>query len=251
MTKKKKGVFRIGTSGIVVPGSKETFPVQFQNKSRLNYYSSLFNTLEVNASFHKLPMPATFQKWSNDVPDDFLFTLKIWKEITHIKKLKTDLSNIDTFLDAADNIGSKKGCLLIQFPGSITLDYYSEVEQILLKVQEKDKRNLWRKAVEFRNTSWYVGEGNELINSIGGSMVRHDMPKSKNMSIEDNADFAYFRFHGPAGDYRGSYSNEFLQQQAEKMNFYLNKGKEVFAYFNNTMGNAFQNAMDLRAMITI
>lgn len=244
-----KGRVRIGTSGIAIPGSKVSFPIEFQSRSRLNYYSSLFNTLEVNASFHKLPMATTFAKWANDVPGEFKFTIKLWREITHIKKLQTDLANIETFLNAAKSLGDRKGCLLIQFPGSITLDYYSEVEQILLKIAETDHLNEWQKAIEFRSTTWYVGEARELLDSINASMVLHDIPKSKNLDAVSPYPFVYLRFHGINGDYRGSYSNEFLKQQAEKINQFMHEGKDVYVYFNNTMGSAFDNARSLRSMI--
>ena len=249
MTKPNKGTLRIGTSGIVVPGSKESFPAEYKLKSRLNYYSSLFNTLEVNASFHKLPMLSTFEKWSFDVPEDFQFTIKVWKEITHIKKLKTDIDNVAIFLKAAGGIGDKKGCLLVQFPGSVTLDFYNEVEEILLKIQELDSENAWQKAIEFRSTTWYVGETDELLGSIGASMILHDMPKSKNLEINEKIPFVYFRFHGPTGNYRGTYSNEFLEEQSGKIRNCMNDGKDVYAYFNNTMGSAFDNAMSLKAMV--
>ncbi len=101
MIKPGRGTLRIGTSGVVVPGSKETRPVEFQLNSRLNYYSSLFNTLEVNASFYKIPRLSTFEKWSLDTADEFQFTIKLWKEITHIKKLNIDPGNIEVFLKAA------------------------------------------------------------------------------------------------------------------------------------------------------
>src|SRR4051812_36333206 len=115
MAKKKKGICRIGTSGIVVPGTKQSFPPAFQDKSRLNYYASFLNSIEVNSSFYKIPMRSTFERWAQDVPKDFHFTIKLWKEITHVKELKSDLGNITKFLAAADLIGNKKGCLLVQF----------------------------------------------------------------------------------------------------------------------------------------
>ena len=86
MIKQSNGILRIGTSGIVVPGNKLSFPAAFQHKSRLNYYSSLFNTLEINSTFYKVPMQSTFEKWSLDVPEQFQFTIKLWREITHVKK---------------------------------------------------------------------------------------------------------------------------------------------------------------------
>jgi uncharacterized protein YecE (DUF72 family) len=249
MNSSTRGTFRIGTSGIVVPGTKESFPPEFQQSSRLNYYSSLFNTLEVNSTFHKLPMTSTFEKWGADVSENFQLTIKLWKEITHIKKLKVDLENIPLFLKAAERIGDKKGCLLIQFPGSITLEFYNEVEQILLKVEEVDRNNIWRKAVELRSDTWYVGEGFELLKSINASLVLHDMPKSRILQPLESDIFIYFRFHGPTGNYRGSYSDEFLLEQSEKIRACLDQGKDVYAYFNNTMGTAFDDAMSLKAMV--
>src|SRR3954467_10376100 len=180
MQKQDKGIFRIGTSGIVVPGSKQSFPVEFRDKSRLSYYGSLFNTLEVNSTFQKLPMLSTLEKWALDVPEEFQFTIKLWKEITHRKQLIINLENVDSFFNAVQHIGTKKGCLLIQFPGSITSSYSDKVEQILLRLQKLDFHGEWRKAIEFRSADWYTIETALLLSKYAVSMVFHDMPKSNN-----------------------------------------------------------------------
>jgi len=249
MITKSKGVFRIGTSGIVVPGNKQSLPDEFKNKSRLNYYSSLFNTLEVNSTFRKLPMISTLQKWSVDVPDEFEFTIKLWKEITHVRSLNIDLNNIDNFFSVINQIGNKKGCLLIQFPASITSDYLNKIEEILERLQKLDVDNNWRKAIEFRSVTWYNEQTSNLLKNCSASMVLHDMPKSKHLEINEDTTFAYYRFHGPKGDYRGSYSEEFLKEQADNIRGILNNGRDVYVYFNNTMGSAFDNAMQLKAMV--
>lgn len=249
MINQTKGIFRMGTSGIVVPGNKQTFPAEFKLSSRLNYYASLFNTLEVNSTFKKIPMLTTLEKWSLEVPAEFRFTIKLWREITHIKQLNTNLDNIDTFLNAANHIGDKKGCLLIQFPGSITASYMDQVDKILQRLNDLDPQNSWQKAVEFRDVSWYADQTYEVLNKYDTSMVLHDMPKSKNLILNKEAKFVYFRFHGPKGDYRGSYADDFLEEQAAKIRSALRDGKDVYAYFNNTMGDAFENAMSLKAMV--
>jgi len=246
MSKPGKGSLRIGTSNIVVPGARQSFPVEFQQKSRLHFYASLFNTLEINSSFYKVPMLSTFQKWALDVPEKFEFTVKLWRDITHVKNLNTDLENIERFLEAADGLGKKKGCLLVQFPGKISLEYYTQVEQILRKIHTSERQNKWRMAVEFRSPTWYVSETHELLDEYGASLVLHDIPKSKNSEPNKAAKFVYIRFHGPKGDYRGSYSDQFLQEKFERMNNWLNHGKDVYAYFNNTIGSALENVMTLR-----
>ena len=244
-----KGILRIGTSGIVVPGNKQSFPALFQKGSRLNYYSSLFNTVEINSSFYKIPMATTFEKWSLDVPVGFQFTVKLWRGITHEKQLKINLDDIRKFVTAANNLGDKKGCLLIQFPGSITIDDCAGVERILQKLIAIDTKNEWRKAIEFRDNSWYGNYAFSLLDKYGASVVLQDMPKSKNVEVNAGATFIYCRFHGPAGNYSGSYSNDFLTVYAEKIKAWLNDGKDVYAYFNNTIGNAFENAISLRSMV--
>ena len=238
----------IGTSNVVLPGNKQSFPAEYQIKSRLHYYSTLFNSVEINNSFYKVPQMKTLQKWSLDVVSDFIFTLKLWQDVTHTKNLLTDLDNIDTFINAAEGIGDKKGCILIQFPGKITLDYYKEVEGILSRLSEQDSQNNWRKAIEFRDSSWYVNETLELMEEYGASIVLHDMPKSKNEIPNTNASFIYVRFHGADGDYRGSYTDEFLQDQYKNIRGWLKSGKDVYVYFNNTIGSAFDNAMSLKKM---
>lgn len=248
MAKLRNGVLYIGTSNIVVPGNKQTFPAEFQQKTRLHYYSTIFNTVELNSTFYKVPMASTFSKWAGEVGENFRFTIKLWKEITHGKNLQYDLTNIDQFLNAADGLNNKKGCLLVQFPGKISLEYYIAVEKILQRIVEREQEHPWRTAIEFRHPDWYVSETFELLDEYGASMVLHDIPKAKNFELNKRADFVYLRFHGPAGDYRGSYTDSYLAEHVSNTRTWLAEGKDVFAYFNNTIGEAFENAHTLKAM---
>lgn len=241
---------RIGTSGIVVPGKKEDYPEEYKSKSRLQYYSSLYNTVEINSSFHKIPMPKTFGKWAAEVSDGFKFTIKLWRGITHSKKLDFQIEDIDFFMEAASNIGIKKGCLLIQFPASIQADYLQSVEKVLQRIAVID-RSEWEVCLELRHNSWYQQKTYEMLNRYLVALVFHDIAASKTPFIDLDSKTIYFRFHGPKGDYRGSYSDEFLQEYAGKIKYWRNKGKEVYAYFNNTMGNALENSQLLQRMVEI
>ncbi|OSZ77100.1 hypothetical protein CAP36_11830 [Chitinophagaceae bacterium IBVUCB2] len=241
---------RIGISNGYMPGNKKNFPAHFQLKSRLHYYSTLFNTIEINSSFYKTPLHTTYKKWTADVPGDFQFTLKLSREITHAKDLCNNLGGINKFMEAAGGIGHKKGCLLIQFPGKINLEYFTQVEGILKAIQELDTDNEWRKAIEFRNESWYIRETIELLNEYNGTMVLHDFSKAKISSFPGEAGFVYLRFHGPTGNYRDSYSNKALDEKVLLIQEYLAAGKDVYAYFNNTAGNAFENAKYLQLKLS-
>ena len=249
MTKRKQGSLRVGTSNIVLPGNKLSFPQAFHNKSRLHYYSHLFNTVELNATFYKVPMAATFEKWSQDVSNGFKFSVKLWKEITHAKELKFNPADIELFLKRAASLGDTKGSLLLQFPGKITLDYFNKVDEILKTISNVDETNEWKTAVEFRNISWNTGETFELLDEYNASIVLHDHPKAKNQQLNKKAGIVYTRYHGPTGDYRGSYSQDFLIQQCEKIIQWMEKGKDVYAYFNNTIGDAFKNAQTLQQIL--
>lgn len=242
------GKLYIGTSNVVLPGNKSTFPEAFKSKSRLHYYSSLFNSVEVNSSFYKIALNSTCEKWVSDVGSDFRFTAKLWKEITHVKDLDFNPMNIDFSLKRIASFGNKKGCLLLQFPGKITLGYFNKVEEILSLIQQSEFAGGWHTAVEFRNASWYVGEAFEMLDEYNASMVLHDNPKAQNEQLNKNADVVYLRFHGPKGDYRGSYSMEHLKQKTKQIKAWIKNGKDVYAYFNNTAGDAFMNAQTLQEL---
>lgn len=241
---------KIGTSGIVVPGTKLTFPDEFKDKTRLHYYSSLFNTLEINSSFYKIPLASTFAKWSTQVPAEFKFTVKLWREITHAKKLSFDPNDINLFMEAANHLGTNIGCLLIQFPASITFHYVLEVVSILQHVQLSNKNNHWQIAVELRHSSWYQEAAYRLFKKYKISLVIHDMPGSKTPLDFLSTNLIYCRFHGPAGDYKGSYSNEFLHDQAKRIKAWRKEGRGVYVYFNNTMEGALDNAQLLQKLVS-
>lgn len=245
----RRGQVWIGTSNVVVPGNKASFPEAYRQKSRLHYYSSLFNTVEINASFYKTPLFRTYERWVLDVPEDFRFSIKLTREITHAKDLQGDLSHLHKFMETAAGIGPKKGCLLIQFPGKITLDYFTKVEGILQELEAYKPERQWKTAVEFRHASWYTGETWELLDEFGAGLVLQDIPKARIWERQGKARFVYLRFHGPKGDYKDSYSKTFLQEKAAHIKEWMKEGRDVYAYFNNTIGSAFENARSLKAML--
>ena len=244
------GLFYSGTSNLLLPvPNKRLFPPEFQDKSRLVYYSSLFSSLEINSSFYKIPMASTVRKWSEEVPDHFKFTFKLWREITHNKGLIFTVEHIERFMQVIDNAGSKKGCLLIQFPPGLTNSYIRQLEQLLLEISYADQLKQWKIAVEFRHSSWYNEYTYNLLNDLKACLVLQDMPSSQTPFLDQTADFVYLRFHGPNGGYRGSYSDEFLYEYAQYIKDWKEEAKMVFVYFNNTMGEAVKNLMTLNEYV--
>src|SRR5690242_6310758 len=115
--------FFSGLSGLQLHISKYLFPPPFENASRLTYYSSLFNSIEFNSTFYKIPQAATVLRWDSSVPGNFRFTFKLWKGITHNKGLLFNKDDVTVFFKAINSVSDKKGCLLIQFPPNLGIEH--------------------------------------------------------------------------------------------------------------------------------
>lgn len=242
-----QGNFRAGTSGLVLrEPNKQAFPDDYRQKPRLTYYSSLFNTIEINSSFYKVPQPVTFTKWANMVPDDFQFTIKLWRDITHTRGFAFNPTDIHMFMKAAANLGRKKGCLLIQLPPSVSGVRIRPMKKLLEEIQTAGPG--WRIAVEFRDKSWYNEDTFDLLDEFNAALVLHDMPSSLIHTPLAKTRFVYLRFHGLKGDYKGSYDLLHLQEYAARIKTWLHEGKDVYTYFNNTIGDAVSN---LETLITL
>lgn len=242
--------FYAGLSGLQLPVPKYLFPPPFQDASRLTYYSTFFNSIEINSSFYRVPMAATVRKWASSVHDNFKFTFKLWKEITHVRGLHFQKSDVEIFLKAIDTAYEKKGCLLVQFPPALGEEYRLQLERLLSSIKETDPLQTWNIAVEFRNKSWYQEHIYKLIDDFQATVVMHDIPKSATPDIDLASEVIYMRFHGPTGNYRGSYSDEILSEHAAYIKDWIEEGKKVYVYFNNTMGEAFKNLETLHQHIS-
>jgi uncharacterized protein YecE (DUF72 family) len=242
--------YYFGTSGLTLPvPNKLYYPEEFKDRSRLCYYASLMNTIEINSSFYKIPQIATMKKWAADVPDDFKFTFKLFKVITHNKDLAFDQNVVSRFIHTISHVGDKKGCLLVQFPPSIRIGHFSQLRNLMNVLRSEDPEMQWKIAFEFRHPSLYVDEVYELLETYQLGMVIHDKSPANSPITDSDLDFIYLRFHGPSGNYRGSYPDDILYEYASYITEWLREDKKVFVYFNNTMGEAYANLNTLRQII--
>jgi uncharacterized protein YecE (DUF72 family) len=237
--KKIKGFFFSGTSGLVTAIPQREFPQEHNDKSRLAYYALQINSIEINSSFYKIPRAVTVSNWATMVSDNFRFTFKLWKEITHQKQLAFSRDAIEKFFSVIDHVGDKKGCVLIQFPPGVKIDLLQQFEQLLIAVNQINKG--WNIAVEFRHPSWYQEKVYELLVNYKAGLVYHDKTGSATPLIDLEGDFIYQRFHGPGGDYKGSYDDGVLYEYSLYIQEWREDGKMVFVYFNNTAGDALKN----------
>jgi len=234
--------FYCGTSGLQITMPKRDFPPLHRELSRLAFYGLHENSVEINSTFYKLPQSKTVRRWASEVPPKFRFTFKLWKEVTHQKNLLFKAVDIEKFFSVVNTPEANKGCLLVQFPPSLQATSFSQLKELLIMLKLYD----WPLAVEFRHFSWYKDEVFELLSSYNAAMVIQDMPKSAS-PIEFTAnDLMYLRFHGPNGNYKGSYSDQLLYEYSLYIREWLDDGKTVYCYFNNTAGAALQNLLSLK-----
>ena len=238
-----------GTSGLVLPVPQSQYPHDFRGKSRLEYYGSLFNSVEINSTFYKLPKVSTVSKWEKSVCDNFRFTFKLSKSITHAKGLDFNKKDIEPFMETVAHIGNKKGCLLIQSPPGLKIEKLDQLRQLLTEVKNINDDHNWKIAMEFRNSSWYNEEVYDMLNEYNVCIVLHDLPASATPMTAQDSGYRYLRFHGPEARYRGSYSNDFLYRYAKYIRTWIKEGKEVYVYFNNTMGEAVLNLQTLNSYV--
>jgi uncharacterized protein YecE (DUF72 family) len=240
-----------GLSGLQLNIPQYLYLPPYENASRLTYYASLFNSIEINSSFYKIPQAATVSRWAASVHENFRFTFKLWKEITHSKDFNFNEADVVTFFNAINSVQKKKGCVLIQFPPGLGREHTVQLYNLLSCIQETDINQEWMIAVEFRNKSWYQESVYDLLNFHKAALVIQDIPKSATPFLNHKSDFMYIRFHGPSGNYRGSYSEDFLSEYATYVNEWIEDGKTVFVYFNNTMGDALKNLKTLNGLLHV
>jgi len=237
--------FFSGTSGLVLPvKNKAAFPVEYRQGSRLRYFSSVFNSIEINSTFKKIPQLKTVQRWSAEVEAGFRFTFKVPESVSHAKELKYARTDLRAFCEAIEQAAQNRGCILLQFPASFTTQHHHQLTMLLSEFA--GHAGNWPVAVELRHASWYEPEVIDSITALNASYVIHDF-HSLRLDIQDapRGSLAYMRFHGPEKGYRGSYDNVTLQAYADKIIDWLKRELTVYAYFNNTLGDAVGNLKTL------
>lgn len=184
-----------------------------------------------------------------EVPEGFRFTFKLFREITHAPQLDFDPVAIRKFMAVIANAGDKKGCLLVQLPPSIKIANLSRLARLMYSLRECDPDQEWKIALEFRHPSLYVDEIMQLLEEQGLGMVIQDKGTAASPLDSVNPGFCYLRFHGPDGNYRGTYREDVLAEYASYLTEWLREGKQVYVYFNNTMGEAYGNLNTLKRFV--
>jgi len=220
------------------------YPEEIKKNQWLNYYSKEFDTVEINSSFYHLPKLQTFIGWKNKTGENFIFSVKASRYITHIKRLTDCTEALERLFKAAEGLGEKLGPFLFQLPPSLKKD--KAVLKNFLKMLPEN----YKFAFEFRNESWFTKEIYKLLEDFRCAVVISGSPSFPYME-KITTNFCYIRMHGPGELYRSWYSKEELKKIAGLIKKNLNKKTESYVYFNNdAQAYAVENARTLIKMVS-
>jgi uncharacterized protein YecE (DUF72 family) len=232
----------IGTSGWSYDNwSGDFYPEGMSKSNYLEYYVERFNSVEVNATFYRLPFENIVKGWRNKAHEDFLYSVKGHRRITHYNKLKDIEDNLNHFLSRVRRLGDSLKTVFWQFPPSFDKDL-DRLKKFIQKLP-----NDQHFAFEFRDTSWLDEEVYDLLRDNNAAIVWQSSGEFPD-DCTPTADFIYIRFHGLTG-YKYSYKESDLKPWAEIIQEHLDEGRDAQVYFNNAGGNPTESAKMLREML--
>ncbi len=228
------------------------YPTSTTNK--LSFYSKIFKTAEVDSTFYAYPSKGLVLGWARYTPDDFVFSMKLPRTLTHDKKLDVDKgveADLIRFLSLMKPliVGGKMGPILIQLPPSFSYDNDFAKLKGFLSVAPEDVKF----AVEFRHPSWLREDVWSFLRSKNVANTIVDEPLLPPDTVV-TADFAFVRWHGrgsrPWYNYR--YSEKELKAWVPKVKEVTARVKRAYGYFNNHFsGFAVENSLKMMGMLGV
>lgn len=246
---KDSGEIRIGISGWRYKGWRGTFyPKELAQRKELEFASRQLNSIELNGSFYSLQRPNNFQQWHDETPDDFQFSIKGSRYITHQRRLKDIEVPLANFLaQGLFRLGDKLGPLLWQFPPNFMLDLerFENFFALLPHTQKRavefarshdswldgrawlevEKESELRHCVEIRNESFVCEEFIALLRKYDVGLVVADTVEWP-LLMDVTSNFIYCRLHGSKKLYASGYDEDAIGKWARRV-IAWSRGEEV------------------------
>jgi uncharacterized protein YecE (DUF72 family) len=239
------GTVRIGCSGWVYDHWRgRVYPDGLPQRRWLEHYATLFDTVEVNATFYRLPNRDTVAAWVEGTPTGFIFAVKASRYLTHIKRLRDLGGGLERFYARIEPLvdSPKLGPVLWQLPENFHRD-----DERLAGALERLPPG--RHCFEFRHESWFQRDVYALLREHSAALVVGDTPTRPFQAHELTTDWTFVRFHHGSRGRRGNYSARELEEWAGRLAGWRARA-DVYAYFNNDWeGFAVRNALALRDLL--
>jgi uncharacterized protein YecE (DUF72 family) len=235
------GSLYIGTAGWSIPAAcASQLPA---DGSHLQRYAKVFNAVEINSSFYRAHLPATYRKWADAVPTDFRFAVKVPRTISHQAKLKACQPLLASFLAQVEQLGEKLGCLLLQLPPSLAYDPDTALPFFdLLRQAHRGPV-----ACEPRHASWFSASVSHALRTRRVARVAADPARNSRAAFPaGDRSMQYLRLHGSPRMYYDAYPNTVLQRVSRRLLRPDPCAVERWCIFDNTaLGHATANALAL------
>lgn len=237
----------VGTSGWVYKQWAGNFyPKGWPKKDEFSFYTRHFPTVEINATFYRLPSLKMVRGWRERSPDDFVFAVKGSRYLTHIRRLNDTGPGLRKYFSRLKPLAERTGPILWQLPPNFqkTDENFHRLERFLTKLPKQ-----FRHAVEFRHPSWMDEQSFELLRKHHAANVwlsSMRMPADYTVT----SDFVYLRFHGLQGGAYHDYTDDELKPWARELARAALRGIPSYVYFNNDLNTrAPLNAASLMTML--
>jgi len=219
----------VGTAGWSIPANDAGSFIK--KGSLLERYASRFPGVEVNSSFYRSHRISTWARWSDSVPENFRFSVKIPKAITHERKLIECDDLMAKFLGEVSALGHKLAVLLIQLPPR--LSFQASLVSDFFKMLSS--RTAVRLACEPRHLSWFGEDADRLLKSFKIARVAADPALTPEAGRPAGwQGLSYWRLHGSPVMYRSAYGTERLSEYSQLVREERKAGHSVWCIFDNT-----------------
>jgi uncharacterized protein YecE (DUF72 family) len=236
---------RIGTSGWHYHHWRgRYYPEKLPSSHMLEFYVRDFDSVEINNSFYHLPTAGTFETWGMTTPENFRFSVKGSRFITHQKKLIDPDKILERFIPLVDRLGHKLGPILFQLPPR----WHCNVDRLAAFLEALPLG--YRYSFEFRDASWHSSAVYQTLRHHNAAFCLYELAGFRTPLVV-TADFAYVRLHGPGERYQGKYSSAALRAWARRLDRLSTQLAAAYVYFDNDeAAYAAQNASELKRLLS-
>jgi uncharacterized protein YecE (DUF72 family) len=211
----------VGTSGYNYPEWRGTFyPEGFSTKKMFAFYADVFETVEINYTFYRMPTLKTTEAWRDQAPAGFSYVLKAPRSITHDRRLKDCADNVKFFCDSARALGPHLGPLLFQLPPNLKADTVRLGAFLALLPADM------RAAFEFRHESWLTDDVYRLLSDHKVALCIADFG-DKTTPVMATARHGYFRLRDEG------YTPADLERWADAVASHRDDWDDAFVFFKH------------------